>query len=66
MNVPVDTAGDFAVVDGILPPGSYLDLIAEMDLLCVFSNYPQINNPCNDSNPTPVQVLIWDTAVVGN
>jgi uncharacterized protein len=62
MNVPIDTAGDFAVVDGISPPGSYVDLVAEMDLLCVFSNCPQINNPCNDFNPTPVQVLIWDTA----
>ena len=59
MNVPIDTAGDFAVVDGISPPGSHVDLIAEMDLLCVFSNCPQINNPCNGFNPTPVQVLIW-------
>lgn len=60
MNVPIDTAGDFAVVDGMSAPGSYVDLIAEMDLLCVFSNCPQINNPCNGFNPTPVQVLIWD------
>ena len=63
MNVPIDTAGDFAVVDGISPPGSYVDLVAEIDLLCVFSNCPQINNPCNGFNPTPVQVLIWDTAL---
>ena len=63
MNVPIDTAGDFAVVDGISAPGSYVDLIAEMDLLCVFSNCPQINNPCNGFNPTPVQVLIWDTVL---
>jgi urea carboxylase-associated protein 1 len=60
MNVPLDPAGDFAVSDGISPPGTYVDLIAEMDLLCVFSNCPQINNPCNDFNPTPVRVLIWD------
>lgn len=63
MNVPIDTAGDFAVVDGISPAGSHVDLIAEMDLLCVFSNCPQINNPCNGFNPTPVRVLIWDTAL---
>ena len=62
MNVPIDTAGDFAVVDGVSSPGSYVDLVAEMDLLCVFSNCPQVNNPCNGFNPTPVQVLIWDTA----
>jgi urea carboxylase-associated protein 1 len=60
MNVPINEAGEFAVLDGISPPGSYIDLLAEMDVLCVFSNCPQINNPCNDFNPTPVRVLIWD------
>jgi urea carboxylase-associated protein 1 len=62
MNVPIDDAGNFAVLDGISPPGSYIDLVAEMDLLCAFSNCPQINNPSNDFNPTPVRVLIWDAA----
>jgi urea carboxylase-associated protein 1 len=62
MNVPIDDVGNFAVLDGISPPGSYIDLVAEMDLLCVFSNCPQINNPSNDFNPTPVRVLIWDAA----
>jgi uncharacterized protein len=60
MNVPIDDAGNFAVLDGISPSGSHIDLVAEMDLLCVFSNCPQINNPSNDFNPTPVRVLIWD------
>jgi uncharacterized protein len=60
MNVPIDDAGNFAVLDGISPPRSYIDLVAEMDLLCVFSNCPQINNPSNDFKPTPVRVLIWD------
>ena len=59
MNVPIDAAGDFAVVDGISPPGSHVDLVAEMDLLCVFSNCPQVNNPCNGFDPTPVRVMIW-------
>ena len=59
MNVPIDESGDFVVVDGISPPGSYVDLKAEMDVLCVFSNCPQVNNPCNGFNPTPVGVLIW-------
>jgi urea carboxylase-associated protein 1 len=62
MNVPIDAAGDFVVVEGISPPGSHVDVKAEMDLLCVFSNCPQINNPCNDFNPTPVRVLIWEPA----
>ncbi|MDB5763076.1 MAG: hypothetical protein JWQ21_2071 [Herminiimonas sp.] len=62
MNVPIDETGNFAVLDGISPPGSHIDMVAEMDLLCVFSNCPQINNPSNDFNPTPVRVLIWDGA----
>jgi len=61
MNVPLDAQGDFAVADGLSPPGSHVDLVAAMDLLVVFSNCPQINNPCNDFNPTPVRVLVWDT-----
>jgi len=65
MNVPVDEAIDFAVSDGISPPGSAIDLLAEVDLLCIFSNCPQINNPCNDFNPTPVRVIISDALGVG-
>ena len=34
--------------------------VAEMDVLCVISNCPQVNNPCNGFNPTPIRVLIWD------
>ena len=60
MNVPIDPSGNFTVVDGISPPGAYLDLRADMDVLCVISNCPQINNPCNGFNPTPIRVFIWD------
>lgn len=60
MNVPIDSAGNFTVVDGVSEPGGYVDLVAEMDVLCVLSNCPQINNPCNGFNPTPIRVLIWD------
>lgn len=59
MNVPIEPSGDFTVVDGISEPGGYVDLRAEMDVLCVISNCPQINNPCNGFDPTPIQVLIW-------
>jgi uncharacterized protein YcgI (DUF1989 family) len=31
-----------------------------MDILLVISNCPQINNPCNGFNPTPIRVLAWD------
>jgi hypothetical protein len=58
MNVPVDDDGSLGIVDGISAPGKYVDLLAEMDCLVVISNCPQINNPCNGFNPTPVQVII--------
>ncbi len=56
MNVPVEPDGRLAIVDGESKPGDYVELRAEMDLLCVISNCPQINNPCNGFNPTPVLV----------
>ena len=58
MNVPVEADGALGIVDGISAPGKYLDLKAEMDTLVVISNCPQINNPCNGFNPTPVRVII--------
>jgi uncharacterized protein YcgI (DUF1989 family) len=27
--------------------------------LVLISNCPQLNNPCNAYNPTPVEVLVW-------
>jgi urea carboxylase-associated protein 1 len=60
MNVPIDPSGNFTVVDGISAPGNFVDITAEMDLVFVISNCPQINNPCNGFNPTPIRVLIWD------
>ncbi|WP_417308556.1 urea amidolyase associated protein UAAP2 [Devosia sp.] len=62
MNVPVAPNGDLVIDDGISAPGSYVEMIAEMDVLCVISNCPQINNPCNGFNPTPVGVRIYDRA----
>jgi len=59
MNVPVEPDGALGIVDGLSAPGKYLDLRAEMDVLAVISNCPQINNPCNGFNPTPVRVVIW-------
>ncbi|HEV8603939.1 MAG TPA: urea amidolyase associated protein UAAP2 [Tepidisphaeraceae bacterium] len=60
MNVPVEADGTLGIVDGISAPGKYVDLLAEMDTLVVISNCPQINNPCNGFNPTPVRVVIID------
>ncbi len=60
MNVPVMPNGELAIADGLSKPGDYVEMVAEMDVLCVISNCPQINNPCNGFNPTPLQVLIWN------
>jgi urea carboxylase-associated protein 1 len=58
MNVPVEADGTLGIVDGISAPGLFVDLRAEMDLVVVISNCPQINNPCNGFNPTPVRIVI--------
>ncbi len=38
----------------------YVEMRAEMDVYVLISNCPQLNNPCNAYNPTPVRLLIWD------
>jgi uncharacterized protein YcgI (DUF1989 family) len=45
---------------GSSAPGNYVDVTADMDVLFVISNCPQVNNPCNGFNPTPIRVMIWD------
>jgi urea carboxylase-associated protein 1 len=60
MNVPVTPQGELTFEDGISAAGRYVELRAEMDVLVLISNCPQLNNPCNAYNPTPVEVLIWD------
>ena len=60
MNVPVTSEGRLTFEDGVSAPGKYVEMRAEMDVLAVISNCPQLNNPCNAYNPTPVRVLIWD------
>jgi len=58
MNVPVEEDGALGIVDGISAPGLSVDLRAEMDVIVVVSNCPQINNPCNAFNPTPVRMIV--------
>jgi urea carboxylase-associated protein 1 len=59
MNVPVTPAGDLTFADGISAPGRYVEMRAEMDVIVLISNCPQLNNPCNAYNPTPIRVLVW-------
>ncbi len=60
MNVPVTPEGRLTFEDGVSAPGKYVELRAEMDVLALVSNCPQLNNPCNAYDPTPIRVLIWD------
>ena len=60
MNVPVTPEGRLTFEDGISAPGKYVEMRADMDLIVLVSNCPQLNNPCNAYNPTPVRFLIWD------
>lgn len=60
MNVPVTEAGGLSFEDGISAPGKYVEMIAKMDVVVLISNCPQLNNPCNGYNPTPIEILIWD------
>ncbi len=62
MNVPVEADGALGIVDGISAPGLSVDLRAEMDVLVVVSNCPQINNPCNGFNPTPLRMIVAEQA----
>jgi urea carboxylase-associated protein 1 len=59
MNVPVTQEGKLTFEDGISEPGKYVEMRAETDVLVLISNCPQLNNPCNAYNPTPVEVMIW-------
>ncbi len=62
MNVPVTPEGGLKFDDGVSEPGKYVEMRAAMPVLCLISNCPQLNNPCNAYNPTPVEVAIWKAA----
>jgi urea carboxylase-associated protein 1 len=58
MYVPVGAKGEMDMGPSISKPGDYVELRAESDVLAVISNCPQINNPVNDYNPTPIRVVV--------
>jgi len=60
MNVPVTAEGGLTFEDGISAPGKYVEMRAAIDVLVLISNCPQLNNPCNGYNPTPIEILVWD------
>jgi urea carboxylase-associated protein 1 len=60
MNVPITEDGGLTFEDGISAPGKYVELKAHMNVLVLLSNCPQLNNPCNGYNPTPIEIIIWN------
>ena len=62
MNVPLTKEGGLTFEDGISGPERYVEFRAEMQVRILISNCPQLNNPCNAYNPTPVRILIWKAA----
>lgn len=62
MQVPILDDGSAGIAADVSPPGGYVDLRAENDVLAVISNCPQMHNPCNAYNPTPIRVIIRTAA----
>ncbi len=60
MNVPITKEGGLTFEDGISGAGKYVEMEAKMNTLVLISNCPQLNNPCNGYNPTPIEVLVWE------
>ncbi|WP_034511463.1 urea amidolyase associated protein UAAP2 [Blastococcus sp. URHD0036] len=59
MNVPLTPDGGLSFADGLSAPGRYVEVRAERDVLVLISNCPQLNNPCNGWDPTPIRLLGW-------
>lgn len=60
MNVPVTQDGGLTFEDGVSGPGCYVEIQSSCRSMVLISNCPQLNNPCNAYNPTPIRVLIWN------
>ena len=60
MNVPITAEGGLSFADGISDAGKYVELKALKNVLVLVSNCPQLNNPCNAYNPTPIEILVWN------
>jgi urea carboxylase-associated protein 1 len=58
MNVPVEADGALGIVDGLSAPGKRVAIRAERNVLVIVSNCPQMNNPCNDFNCTPLRMIV--------
>jgi hypothetical protein len=58
-NIAVTAEGRLSLADSPLKPGRYVELRAEMDVLVLISNCPQLNMPWNEHHPASLELLIW-------
>lgn len=58
MSVPILADGSAGVANAEPSPNSHVSLRAETDVLAVLSNCPQMHNPCNGYNPSPIKVTV--------
>ena len=58
MNVPLTPDGGLTFADGLSAPGKHVELTAARDVYVLISNCPQLNNPCNGWDPTPIEVTL--------
>ena len=62
MNVPITQDGGLTFEDGLSGPGQYVEMHAAMDVIALVSVCPQLNNPCNGYDPTPLEMIVWERA----
>ena len=65
--IELDGSRAGAGADGLVITAVGADVVemkAEMDVVVLISNCPQLNNPCNAYNPTPIRLLVWDDPTV--
>jgi urea carboxylase-associated protein 1 len=58
MYIPFHDRGAFSFQPPLSKAGDHVDLLAHMDILVVLSNCPQILNPANNFNPTPIRIKV--------
>jgi uncharacterized protein YcgI (DUF1989 family) len=60
MNAGIDSNGLITIRPPTAKKGDYMDLRAEMDILCAISACPDDLSDCNNHKPKPVGVRIFD------
>ena len=63
--VRTDPSGGLTWQDGLVKPGDYIDLRAEMNLLVALSNCPHPLAPAPNWAPQPIRAIIWNSKPPG-